>query len=190
MEFPPRAQAIVDALYVLHRPLAAGSGDEQRRLTRMMAEQIAFELGPQWGVIATSPTRAQSPSDLACNAPPLLVWRWADRDGHVTGLMGAPLHPPALQPLRQSSEHYFIGVDPVDHLGVSAQTLPRWPPSDLPKPPPSPSAPDRDLVGLLTRVTALEQRVAELTQDVEHLHTRRYVTTIWGRRLISVPEKS
>ena len=141
MEFPPRAGEIIDAFYHRHRGLAEGSADQQRVLTRWIGEQLAFELGPQWGCKASSPTNPQGLSTIAFNGPPLSVWRWSDGDGSVTGIIGAPLHPPLLMPLDQTVGQHFIACEPIDHLGISAMPEPSapWPtPTPVPVDPPAP----------------------------------------------------
>jgi hypothetical protein len=194
MDFPARGQEIIDALYAQHVALATGSDDEQRLLTRLIAEQLAFELGPRWGVKAASPTRPQGSSEIAFNGPPLYIWRWSDGDGHVTGLAGSPLHPPLLMPLDQTVNQFFIAVDPIDHLRVSDTRPP--PRSD---PPPDPPPATVDLTPILARLDRLEQLIqpiadewTALQQDVRTLDGRidqRYVYVgPWGVKLVSVPE--
>jgi hypothetical protein len=196
-DFPQRGQEIIDALYAQNVALATGDLDQQRLLTRLIAEQISFELGPRWGIKAASPTRPPGPSELAFNAPPLYIYRWSDGDGHVTGLPGSPLHPPLLMPLDQSRGQVFIPVDPVDHLRVS---------DTRPPPRSDPPAPPVDLAPLLARIAVLEQTVNALASQMpvvaddahEALHRRypRYVAKVkipktpWTITIVSYPEGS
>ena len=190
-EFPARGRLIIQNLYEANRTLAAGSEDQQRLLTRLIAEQLAFELGPQWGCKAASPTRPQGPSELAYLEPPLYIWRWSDGDGHVTGTIGAPLPTPLLMPLAQSAGQTFIAVDPVDHLQVSATRAPNRPS----EPPPAPAV---DLMPILDRIAALEQTVTALAAQMPvvaaeahagaHRPLPRYVAKLWGFTIVSVPE--
>jgi hypothetical protein len=168
-----------------------------------MAEQIAFELGPRWGVKSAGPGRPQGPSELAYDAPPLYIWRWSDGDGHVTGIIGVPLPEALLEPLDQTAGQVFLKVDPIDHLGALADTPPQGPP---------PAA--LDLKSLLDglddvrgRVEHLEsisqalqvvanefqfmkQQVAKLADDVERFRHRRYVwRTKYGIKIVSIPEE-
>jgi hypothetical protein len=191
-DFPARGRQIIQALYDANRGLAAGTTEQQQLLTRLMAEQFAFEFGPQWGCKAAGPSRPQGPSELALNAPPLYIWRWSDGDGHVTKVPGAPLPEPLLEPLDQTAEQLFLPVDPVDHLGVSDTRPPA-----RPDPPPPPSL---DLVPILARLDRLEQRIAMLSDHVvsvdriadEALHRPlpRYVGKFGPFTLVSKPEGS
>ncbi len=190
-DFPARGRSIIQNLYEANRALAAGSENQQRLLTRLIAEQMAFELGPAWGCKAASPTRPQGPSELAYLEPPLWIWRWSDGDGHITGTMGAPLPTPLLMPLEQSAGQTFLSVDPIDHLQVSATR----PPNRPSEPPPAPAV---DLMPILDRLAALEQTVTALAAQMPvvaaeahagaHRPLPRYVATFWGIKLISVPE--
>lgn len=151
MEFPPRAQAIVDALWAMNTPLATGDLNQQRLLTRLMAEQICFELGPLWGCKASTPTNPQGPSNIAFNAATGLVgFRWSDGDGSVTHIPGAPLHPPVFLDL---AGQHFIPVEPIDHL--------RTVPEPAPTPPAAPSAPT-DPMAILASLARVDARLAAL----------------------------
>jgi len=202
MEFPDRARTIVNTLWSQHRELAAGDAEAQRELTRMIAEQIAFDLGPRWGVKAAGPGRPQGPSELAYDAPPLYIWRWSDGDGHVTGIIGAPLPDPLLEPLDQTAGQVFLKVDPIDHLGALADTRPQGPP---------PAALDLkslldgldDVRGRIEHLESISQArlvidqdlqllKAQLQQaitDVAQLRHRRYVATKYGITIVSIPEE-
>jgi len=189
-DFPARGRLIIQNLYEANRALAAGSENQQRLLTRLIAEQMAFELGPAWGCKAATPTRPQGPSELAYLEPPLWIWRWSDGDGHVTGTMGAPLPTPLLMPLEQSAGQTFLAVDPIDHLQVSATRPPSRPP-DSPLPP-------VDVGPILDRLAALEQTVTALAAQMPvvaaeahagaHRPLPRYVAKLWGFTIVSVPE--
>jgi hypothetical protein len=49
-EFPPRAQIIVEQLAAQHQDLAHGDDDQRRALTKLIIEQIVYELPAQgWG---------------------------------------------------------------------------------------------------------------------------------------------
>jgi hypothetical protein len=191
-DFPQRGQEIIDALYAQNTPLATGTPDQQRLLTRLIGEQMAFEFGPRWGIKAAATDRPVGPSEIAFNAPPLFIWRWSDGDGRVTGLAGSPLHPPLLEPLDQTVGQVFISCDPVDHLKVSEAT-----PAPRPAPPP---AVDVDLVAILARLDTLERIVTGLATQLplvageahEALHRPypRYVGTFGPFTLVSRPEGS
>jgi len=192
MDFPERGRQIIRALYEANPGLASGTPDQQRLLTRLIGEQFAFEFGPRWGCKAATKDRPQGPSELAYQGPPLQIWRWSDGDGHITGVPGAPLPEPLLQPAEQSAGQYFILTDPVDHLHVSDQRPPARPPD--------PPAPPVDLTPILARLDTLEKFVASLMDqwpalhgDVELLLSRmdqRYVTIDMPFRIkvVSLPE--
>jgi hypothetical protein len=194
-DFPQRGQEIIDALYAQNTPLATGTLDQQRLLTRLIGEQMAFEFGPRWGIKAAATDRPIGPSEIAFNAPPLFIWRWSDGDGHVTGLAGSPLHPPLLEPLDQTAGQVFIRCDPIDHLNVSTTT-----PSPRPAPSPAPVTDIDHLMAIVARLNALETRVAMLSDHVvsvdriadEALHRPypRYVAKWFGITIVSKPEGS
>src|SRR5439155_6007810 len=177
---PPRGQQIIQTLYETNRGLAIGTVEQQRLLTRLMAEQFAFEFGPQWGCKAAGPGRPPGPSELAFNAPPLYIWRWSDGDGHVTGVPGAPLPEPLLEPLEQTAGQLFLPVDPIDHLQMTDTRPPRRsdPPASV------------DLGPILDRLATLERIVTGLSTQLplvagdahEALHRPypRYVAKLWG----------
>jgi hypothetical protein len=189
--FPAPGRQIIQALYNANRELAAGTTEQQQLLTRLIAEQFAFEFGPQWGCKAAGPFRPQGPSELAFNAPPLYIWRWSDGDGHVTSVPGAPLPEPLLEPLDQTAGQVFLPVDPIDHLQVSDT-----------RPPPRPDLPPApvDLSPILARLDLLDQRIAMLSDHVvsvdrmadEALHRPlpRYVCKYGPFTLVSKPEGS
>jgi hypothetical protein len=100
MRFPERAQEIVT----------------RRTLMRLMAEQLAFELGPAYGVKSAGAGRPQGPSQIAYNGPDGLgSWRILDGDGSVTDVPNSPIPNPTWQAF---PGQIFIPVDPIDHLGV------------------------------------------------------------------------
>jgi len=171
-EFPARGRQIIQALYEANRGLAAGTTEQQQLLTRLIAEQVAFEFGPQWGCKAAGPGRPQGPSELAFNAPPLFIWRWSDGDGHVTHVPGAPLPDPLLEPLDQTAGQLFIPVDPVDHLKVS-DTRPPPRPDPVPEPTAS-TSPTEVLAALLVARDVLLKDSAYQTQRIlDEIHAFR-----------------
>ncbi len=142
MRFPSRAQEIVDQFYSRERRAFEESDDTRRGIVRLIAEQLAFELGPHYGNKAATHTNPQGPSTIAYESTngTLGGWRVIDGDGSVTGIANAPLPDP---PWQSFAGQMFIARDPIDHLGISAMPDP---PAPLPSPPvvvepPAPATP-------------------------------------------------
>lgn len=109
MFLPNRVHQIIVALYELHTDLANGGDEERRTLTRMMAEQTCFELGPQWGTKSAGLGRPPSKDSLAFNDPATLFgWDWQN---------GATRLPNPPGEMADITGQIFLVVSPVDHLG-------------------------------------------------------------------------
>jgi hypothetical protein len=187
MQFPPRAQEIIHALYELHLPLARGSEEDRRLLTRTIAEQICFELGPLWGCKKASPSRPQSKDSIAFNAPSgMVTFDWQN------GSTREPLVPPRfwsadeLTRTNGGFQQVFIPVTPADHLGVKPEP-PAMPPPISAPPAPAPTVVPSlsDYHELLRRLNLMESRIIAL----ENKSLPRYVATFFGIKLVSVPER-
>jgi hypothetical protein len=127
MNLPPRAGEIIQALYEKHRDLAERDDDSRRDLMRIIAGQLSFELGAQYGVKAAGIGRPQGQSTIAYESHDGLGgWRILDGDGSVTGIINAPIpHPP----YQAFDGQIFIPCAPMDWLGVRAAPAPVEPTS-------------------------------------------------------------
>jgi hypothetical protein len=136
MQLPRRAQEIIDTLYGLHRPLFEQDDDTRRAAMRLVAEQLAFELGPAYGVKSVA-GHPQGQSTIAYTGGPQFGgWRILDGDGSVTGIKNAPIPEP---PWQEFKDQMFIAVDRVDHLGIGPTPTPvPEPPAPEPVPVPVP----------------------------------------------------
>jgi len=158
MTFPNAAVIACDGLYAANVALAKGSDDERRTLTRKIAEQVAFMLGPRWGNKKRHGLgdEWQSKDALAYREDDgtLTVWDWQNGDTRKRGVNeGAEgLRLPA-------NEADFMPVTPTNHLG--SVTPPVTPPG---VPPVTPSF-DLDVRASLGRVE-VEQGAAKARQDV------------------------
>lgn len=171
MSLPARVDQIVRTLYERNKPLANGSEDDRRTLTRMMAEQTHFELGPVWGTKATSSTAQPSKDAIAykLSATAFDVWDW--QNGTTREPQTHPNDPPTYPHV---TGQYFIDVSPVDHLGAGGT-------------PPGPVPPDTS--DLEARVAALEAQVKALEAEghpvpykvgLRAVHTAK-VVSIWDQ---------
>jgi len=108
-EFPSRAQDIVVTLYQQHKDLAAGDDDQRRSLTKLMAEQIRFELGPEWGTksAGTGPPAVEGFDRAADERAPVSA---------ATGRTAASREPFGTIGCPEIPGQIFIPVDPVNHL--------------------------------------------------------------------------
>lgn len=109
-----RQVSIIHQLYNLHVDLARGNDDQRRQLTRMIAEQICFEFGSDWGTKSSSPTNPQSKDSISfrLNSQTFDNWDWQNgttRKPQVhVGQSGTTL-----------TGQHFIVVTPTNHLGTS-----------------------------------------------------------------------
>lgn len=117
MLFPKRGVEIIDAFLSArqYQDLANGSEFDRRLLTRLVAEQMAFELSPGWGLKAQSQDHPQSKDSLAFTLTTednssFLVWDWQNgntRERHITDQT----------PGVEITGQLFIPVEPRDVLG-------------------------------------------------------------------------
>lgn len=188
-DFPARGTEIARALYALNPRLTTGSDDQQRLFVKTVAEQMAYELGPAYGVKSAGVGRPQGPSQIAfAGGTEFGGWRIIDNDGSQSGMKGGIIPQPIWQLF---PNQLFLAVDPVDHLKVS---------DTRPPPRSDPPAPPVDLAPLLARIDALERLVQPLADqwtalqhDVAVLLSRidqRYVTIDLPFRFkaVSLPE--
>jgi hypothetical protein len=188
MDIPPRIIAIAQALLAQNPGLTTGSDDQSRLFVKLVAQQAAFELGPQFGLKAASANRPQGPSQIARQAPDgsLGGWRIVDGDGSASGTKGGIVPNP---PFQDFSGQLFISVDPIDHLKVSDQQPPRPDPG---------SGVSADVARLEQRIDGLERLLrpiadqwSALQDDVTRLDARidqRYVASKFGIVIVSYPE--
>jgi hypothetical protein len=146
MNLPARADEVIKTLYSQNKSLANGTEDDRRTLTRMMAEQICFDLGKVWGTKASSSQAPPSKDGIAykISTGVMDVFDWQN------GTTREPQTYPGMAPQYPNvTGQYFIEVTPVDHLGGGGST---------------PTPPDNDLE---ERVATLEAQVAALTAQAQ-----------------------
>lgn len=126
MNLNARQVEIINQLYNLNIPLARGTDEQRRKLTRMIAEQLAFEFGPDWGTKASSPSNPQSKDSISfrLNSQSFDNWDWQNGDTREPQVRVG-------QPGQTITGQFFIQVNPTNHIG----TIPNPPP--IPDPPPS-----------------------------------------------------
>jgi hypothetical protein len=118
MKYPERVQEIVEKL-------ASGvphdaEDDLRRSVTRKIAEQCRFELGPEWGHKRADPGRPPSADVFAfqsSDSPLFVGWDWSIPGGVAT-------FPDSIDLTGQ----VFIEVEPINHL---EEPVPVPPPADL-----------------------------------------------------------
>jgi hypothetical protein len=148
MTYPTRVQEIVDALASRHPDLVHGDDEQRRQLTGLIAEQVRFELGPNWGRKRADPGRPIS-VDVICTQVPFVGW-----DIQIAG--GVIAHFPDAIDL---TGQVFVPVEPVDHLGVGQ-------PQPNPEPQPVPVPQPIDLQPLLEAVAGLLAKLEQQHQEV------------------------
>lgn len=166
-DFPSRAQDIVVTLYQSHKDLASGDDDQRRSLTKLMAEQIRFELGPEWGTKSAGVGRPQSKDSIArLTNGRLFGCDWQNGGSREPfGTIGCPEIPGQI----------FIPVDPINHLTQA--------PPVVVLPPPVVAPPATDLQAtILAELRAHE--AAEKAERESAAAFRDAVTHVWRDRLV------
>ena len=125
MRFPDTGITITKALYMVYRDLARGSDDDRRRLTKMMAEQMCFALGPRWGTKRADPGRPPSKDSLAFNSMDGQLWNFDWQNGSTR-------EPNEASEMEDITGQVFMAVAPVDHLTLTSP----GPSPPAPAPPP------------------------------------------------------
>lgn len=162
-EFPSRAQDLVVTLYQSHQELARGDDDQRRSLTKLMAEQIRYELGPEWGTKSAGVGRPQSKDSIArLTNGRLYGCDWQNGGSREPfGTIGCPEIPGQI----------FIPVDPINHLAAPPVVV-------LPPVPPA-----TDLSAqILAELRAHE--AAEKTARDDAAAFRESVRNVWRTRLV------
>lgn len=154
MRVPDRVYQIAIAFYYLHPDLAHGTDDQRRELTRLIAEQVRFELGEWWGRKQADWTRPVSKDAIAFREVlgRMFSWDWQNGDTR------APNPPGEMEDV---TGQVFVPVDPIDHLSATPGPSSPIPPMPIPTPDPSSD--------LLVRLVALEQSHVELGVKVESI---------------------
>lgn len=108
MRFPDHAHTVCVTFHGLHRALANGDDDQRRQLTRTIAEQIRFDLGPGWGTKRASTDRPLSKDSIAfTNGAQLLSFDWQH---------GATREPNPPGEMEDITGQVFVPVAAVNHL--------------------------------------------------------------------------
>lgn len=175
MKLPQRVKDIIWILYDLHRALAHGSDENRRALTRIIAEQVRYELGNLWGTKAQTPSHPPSKDTLAL----LMVTEWQEPvqvdalvqhaiQEHMSRAQsigittmwawdwqnGETRQPWPDPESRTITGQHFIAVEPINHLGSA--------------PPEPPSPPAITLDDVVRRLDAMAA-----TLDANHLEYKR-----------------
>lgn len=127
MMIPTRLVAIAQAMRLRFPDLAKGTDDQRRALTTMIAQQAAFELGPQWGTKASSRTNPASKDAIAFLSATGTLWGWDSLNG-TTREVSDSLE------MEDITGQFFIPVVPQDLLGQTGETPGRSTPVEPPAP--------------------------------------------------------
>lgn len=153
--FPQRGIEIIDALYANHKGLAHGDDDARRMLTRMIAEQMRFELG-SWSTKSAGSGRPQSKDSIALpvgTAGAFCNWDWQHGSTRVrtinAGTRGEFINDQ--QPLPTSA---------VNHLG--GIVAPPEPPTAPPVPPSPTPISDSVMAAIVASIQGLQKDVREI----------------------------
>lgn len=167
-DFPSRAQDIVVTLYQQHKDLASGDDDQRRSLTKLMAEQIRFELGPEWGTKSAGTGRPQSKDSIArLTNGHLFGCDWQNGGSREPfGTIGCPEIPGQI----------FIPVDPVNHLTQAPPVV--APPPVVVTPPPA-----SDLQSLILAELRAHEAADKAERDAAAIF-REDVRKAWRDRLV------
>lgn len=155
MNFPQKAYDDVVALYEKNKTLANGSEDDRRQLTKMIAEQISYDLGRDWGTKSTSSSGPQSKDAIANRIGPgsMDIWDW--QNGTNRGVQvkagDAPDYPNVVN-------QFFIQVNPFNHL---AEVPGEVPDDDNPPGPGDEDEPGHEAVLLMQILSAVSELITE-----------------------------
>lgn len=105
---PARVPAIVQALYERNVNLAEGDDDQRRALILKIAQQLAFELGPQWGTKDAGGGRPPSKDEIAYYDGSTLYG--------ADCFNGSTRKPAVPDVLTELPGQHFISVTPVNYL--------------------------------------------------------------------------
>jgi hypothetical protein len=109
---PGMAVNVIHALYGEHVDLAHGDDDRRRQLTRMISEQLRYDLGPGWGTKSADLYRPPS-KDAIAYFDGFALWGWDWQNGTTREPQVV-----AGQEAAEISGQHFIAVEPINHLGT------------------------------------------------------------------------
>jgi len=115
--FPPRGIEIIDQIRATFPDLAKLRDEESRRkLTRLIVEQMCYELGPAWGTKARDARSPQSKDSIAYKRQDgsMDIWDWQNGETRDRQIKWGD--PPSYANV---SDAYFIEVQPINHLYVA-----------------------------------------------------------------------
>lgn len=141
-----RQAEIIESLYGLHLDMARGTDDQRRELTKMMAQQFAFEYGREYGIKSADPTRPPSKDAIAIQfLGRLYSWDWQN---------GTTREPQVRvgQEAEDITGQNFIPVEPFNYLGDNGDTN---------NPPDNPPEDDEQLAALLQTIIDNQHSLAE-----------------------------
>lgn len=191
MKYPARVQVIANALFDLNTALVQGNDDERRAYAQKLAEQVCFELGPQWGMKRADKNRPLSKDTLAFNGlDQLHGWDMVNGTSRTINQF------PEEVPPHEMVEQVFVPVSPVNHLGAPQSPQapePQPQPEPAPQPAPQPASCQcqftpcdseplrRELAQTKAAVNILIAQVEQLQDIVKAVAQRTYPTRAEGR---------
>lgn len=194
MTLPTVVAVVAGQLAARYPDLALGNDDQRRLLTRRIAEQVAYALGPAWGTKRADPGRPPSKDAIAYLDPDtqrLYSWDWQNGTTRAVNPHRTPSGD-AVE-MEDITGQVFIPVSATDYL----QSAGEGPGTPVEPHPAQPAPPD--LEAALARLTALEERLeglramqeqafAELSTQIAGLQRalqqtagREYDLVAWGR---------
>lgn len=112
MTFPQGGRRVIEELCAAHTNLQFGSEEDRRTLTKMIAETFCAEFGDHWGTKSQTRTHPQSKDAIAyrLDNSNLDIWDWQN------GSTRAIVVNDGSQADYQNVAHFFIAVQPINHL--------------------------------------------------------------------------
>ena len=174
---PDRIPVICEVMYERNKTLAHGNEDQRRQLTRMIAEQIAHELGTNWGTKSRSSTEPQSKDGIALKittSGTMDIWDWQNGTTRKNQLVAGqqPDYP-------NITDQHFIAVTPTNHLGNGGtDPIPDPPNDDCIEKIEYLEVKVNELITVIEfqndRISSLEMAITNLTQITEYLRDKPY----------------
>lgn len=175
MQFPQRGMEAIAALYTA----SPQDDDARRRDIRKVGEQLAHDLGPQWGNkkrtglsddLRSPDSIAFLEADLTCS-----VWDIQASNGAILVHAGKEPDYPHLP----QGEATFMPCDPKNHMAGNPL------PGEVPDPPSTPQPPQVDLSPVMAELANLKGLIAQLQQPAKFPN---YKGSVFGYGITLKPE--
>lgn len=170
MQIPEKVVSITKLLWAQHIDLARGDDNQRRALTKIIAEQVRFALGPSWGTKSAGEGRPPSKDAIAYVDEAGRLWGWDSLNGGTREVS-------SIREMEDITGQEFLPVLPIDHLNTGAVS-PAGTPTGGPPPVQPPRVDVGSVVAAIAEVAALVkgsmQAQSEGFDSLSQQHERIY----------------